>query len=155
MVLGKIVVKNNYEQKGDLVFRPLIRAYKNNGFDAFIDGDKALILGIIRDNVFYELFTSEVIPYANYEVIGSEEFNGILDSLSYKEIKVMKKAINSVIFKKENETKYDEALEEQAFDRAIEFNAYNHDLSIINPYEEPVNGYNDFDYKCKVLKKIS
>ena len=67
----------------------------------------------------------------------------------------MKKAINSVIFKKENETKYDEVLEEQAFDRAIEFNAYNRDLSKINPYEEPVNGYNDFDYKCKVLEKIS
>ena len=115
----------------------------------------ALVTGTQREATNPETVVIYTEPPANYEVIGSEEFENILDSLSYKEIKIMKKAINSVIFKKENETKYDEVLEEQAFDRAIEFNAYNSDLSKINPYEEPVNGYNDFDYKCKVLEKIS
>ena len=152
MVLGKIVVKSNYEQKGDLVFRPLVRSYKSNGFEAFINEDKALILGIVRDNVFYELFTGEIIPYNNYEVIGSEEFDNLLDSLSCKEIRIMKKSINNVVFGIENSNRNEISLEEQAYDRAIEFNAYNHDLSKINPYEEPVNGYNDFIYKCKVLK---
>ena len=72
MFLGKIVVKNNYGKKGDLVYRPLVRAYQANGLNSFIDGDSVYLLGIVRNNVFYELFTWKSIPFADYEIISYE-----------------------------------------------------------------------------------
>ena len=62
MVLGKIVVKSTYENKGDLVYRPLVRAYLQNGFINFTQKDKVFLLGIIKNGVFYELFTRKAIP---------------------------------------------------------------------------------------------
>ena len=154
MFLGKIVVKSNYEKKGDLVFRPLVRAYTNNGFDAFIEDDKAIILGIVSDNKFYELFTWKVIPYSDYELIDYEEFNKILQNLPLERARLLKRMINNYVFDKPDESFYDQdALAEHAMDRAVEFEAYNRDLTDINPYQEPFNGYNDFTYKCKVLRK--
>ncbi len=154
MYLGKIVVKNNYEKKGDLVYRPLIRAYHENGLDSFISGDNVYLLGIVRDNIFYELFTWKSIPYSDYEIITYEEFDSILDSLPLENARILKKTINNFVFNKNSDKNYNaSSIEELAKDRMVEFMAYNNNLTDINPYEEPLNGYNDFEYKCKVLNK--
>ena len=154
MFLGKIVVKNNYEKKGDLVFRPLIRAYLNNGFDAFVKDDKAFLLGIVNNDVFYELFTWKAIPYSDYEIIDISEFDKILRDMPLEKARILKKMINNFVFDKRDESFYDpEALIENAKDRAVEFDAFNRNLTDINPYQEHLNGYSDFSYKCKVLEK--
>ena len=154
MFLGKIVVKNNYEKKGDLVYRPLVRAYANNGLDSFIENDRVVLLGIVKDNVFYEIFTWKPIYYSHYEKIDINELDSYISNISVENVKLLKKTINSFIFNKTDGFDYDtSSIEELAKDRAIEFNAYDHDLTDINPYEEPLNGYNDFEYKCKVLEK--
>ena len=154
MFLGKIVIKSNYEKKGDLVFRPLVRAYKNNGFDAFIDGNDIFLLGIVNDDVFYELFTWKPIPYKNYELIDGEEFDDMMRNLPLEKARLLKKMINNFVFGKHDEMFYNSSeIAEYAKDRAVEFDAFNHDLTEINPYQEPLNGYNDFTYKCKVLMK--
>lgn len=154
MYLGKIVVKNNYEQKGDLVFRPLVRAYKKNGLECFVEEDKAILLGIVRDGIFYELFTWEPILYSNYELIDFDEFDSILNCLPIEKAGILKKTIVSFVFNKTEEYFFDSnSIEELAMDRAVEFDAYNRDLTDINPYQEPFDGYTDFEYKCKILEK--
>ena len=154
MVLGKITVKNDYEQKGDLVYRPLVRAYVKHGFDSLIEKDKVSLLGIIRDDTFYEIFTGEVIPYSNYEIVGEEEFCGILDNLTIEKVRLLKRVMNNYVFQKEKDYQEENRIMELAKDRKIEFDAYNRDLTSINPYQEPLNGYNDFAYKCQVLETL-
>ena len=149
MVLGKIIIKSDYENKGDLVFRPLVRAFLQNGFVNFIQGDKVFLLGVIKNNTFYELFTRKVILTSDYEIISAYEFKDIIDSLSEDQIDALRDAINNSLSSKD----YYSTMEDLADDRAVEFNAYNRNLSKINPYEEPLNGYSDFEYKCKKLEK--
>lgn len=153
MVLGKITVKNNYEQKGDLVYRPLVRAYLKHGFDSFIEGENVLLLGIVKDNVFYELFTGDVISYSNYDILDEEEFGNIIDKLSVEKVKLLKKVINNYVFKKDKDYENENIIDDLSYDRSIEFDAYNRNLTGINPYQEPLNGYNDFAYKCMILEK--
>ena len=149
MVLGKIIVKSDYENKGDLVYRPLVRAYLQNGFINFMQKDKVFLLGIIKNGVFYELFTRKVIPTTKYEEISVHEFKSLIDSLSEEQIEELKMTINDSLSGNDTHS----TMEELATDRAVEFDAYNNDLSKINPYAEPLNGYGDFEYKCKILEK--
>ncbi len=155
MIFGKIVVKNNYQEKGDLVFRPLIRAYEALGFDCFFENENAFLLGIIKDDVFYELFTLKPINYSNYEIIKDvNEMSKIINQIPIEKARLLRKAINNIIFNKHEENHYDSKdIADLAHDRAIEFAAYDKELTDINPYEEPFNAYNDFNYKCKVLEK--
>lgn len=153
MVLGRIVVKNNYDKEGDLVYRPLVRAYLRNGLDSFIEEGNVMLYGIIHENIFYELFTGKEIPYSKYEIIDKENFDELIERLSLKEMKVIKKTINDFVFEKKESNAIDVGtMIDLATDRAVEFGAYNRNLSSINPYSEPLNGYNDFNYKCKVLE---
>ena len=155
MVLARIIVKNEYEEKGDLVFRPLIRSFIENGISLIVDNNKAMILGLVQDDVFYELSTWKPIHYSGYEIISSEEFGKIIDNLSVENLHVLRKIINELVFYKNDDMHINPGMiEELARDRGIEFTAYNESLSIINPYEEPYNGYNDFMYKCQVLEDM-
>ena len=154
MKFAKIVVKYDYEEKGDLVFRPLKRAYEKMQFSPLIENNNAILLGIVRDNNFYELFTWKEIPFSKYQEIELEEFYNIIDNFSMDKVSLLKKTINALIFNKNKEIDNSVyAIEELAKDRAIEFDAYDNDLTSINPYNEPLNGYNDFSYKCKILEK--
>jgi len=154
MFFGKIVVKENYEKRGDLVFRPLIRAYNALGLDSFFENEDAILLGIIEDNNFYELFTWKKIEYSNFEIIDSSRFEEIMSNMPLEKARLLKKTINNLVFNKHEEKEMtSSSIEELAHDRAIEFQAYDKALTDINPYKEPLNGYNDFAYKCKVLEK--
>ncbi len=155
MVFGKIVVKEKYEREDDLVFRPLVRAFRKIDADSFLTDNGCIIIGVIRDGQFFELFTWRMIPYAQYEEIETEEFFKIIDGLSLDQLKIIKRVIRSCVFNDDvNMTFSASTIEELARDRAVEFDAFVHDLTPINPYEEPYEGYNDFAYKCKKLQKV-
>ena len=163
MRYAKIIVKNNYEQRGDLVLRSYVRALKKIREGRLLDGDNAIIYGVINDDgKFYELFTNEVIDYDNYVYVDIEEiFDTYTMPNNRKEL--LKKLIEKVLFEKENDLNIEiSTIEDLANDRAIEFDAYNNFLSRINPYmrlsemeEKKYNAYNSFIEKIKELKKIS
>ena len=156
MNFGKILVKNDYEEKGDLVFRPLVRAYKKYGLDKLIQSNGVIVFGIIYKDVFYELFTKQAIPIDDvfYEEISNEEVHFIVDLLTLDELKLAMEINNAIIFKMGRRDLIINSMSELANDRYVEYDAFEKSLSSINPYEEPYNGYNDFDYKCRKLEKI-
>ena len=163
MKYAKIVVKNNYDQRGDLVLRSYIRAIKKIKADLLLDGDKAFIYGMIdNDGHFQEVFTKGIIDYDNYEEVSTYDVDELM-KLSLPEIKLIKMIIESVIFGKTNKFDFEiSTIEDLAMDRAIEFDAYINYLSRINPYmrlsqsedQDLYNAYNSFDYKVKVLDKL-
>ncbi len=154
MFFGKIVIKNNYEEEGDLVFRPLFRAYKMIGIDSLLKDNEAYILGIIDNNKFYELFTKKEICYPKIELVDIKEFNNLVENIPIEKALALKEVLNVLLDESENKLGSSlSTMEDLAQDRAIEFNAYNKEFTDINPYKEPFNAYNDFKYKCRVLKK--
>ena len=154
MELAKIIVKSNYEKKGDLVFRPLIRMLNKCDLSGIVNDNETIILGLVQDDIFYEFTTWKPIHNASYKIISMEEFNCIIDNISVDNLHQLRTIINAMVFNKNDNINFDASMiEDLAKDRGIEFNAYNQDLSNINPYEEPYDGYNDFLYKCKKLKK--
>ena len=93
MEYAKIIVKNNYEQRGDLVLRSYIRALRKVQEGRLLDGDNAAIYGVIgRDGQFYELFTNKVINYDEYVIVTIDE---IFDVASMDESR--KRMLNKII----------------------------------------------------------
>lgn len=169
MDYARIVIKSNYEKRGDLVLRSYIRAIKKLKVNALLcndltsDIEKAYIYGEIKDDgKFYELFSNRVIDCDNYEMVPDEEisfFRGIPLSKIYK----IKKVIEYVLFNRKLEFDFEvSSAEELAEDRAVEFRAYNSLLSGINPYprlgendnKAINNAYNNLQYKLKMIKKM-
>ena len=163
MNYAKIVVKDNYEKKGDLVLRSYIRALKKIKSKLLLDGDKAYIYGKIDENgKFHELFTKEIIDYDNYEAASVDEVLGLV-YLPLTQIDQIKKIINNVLFGRNIDFDFEiSSIEELAQDRTVEFQAYLNFLSRINPYmrlgeeenQEKYNAYNNFQYKINQLKAM-
>ena len=165
MKYAKIVVKSNYEKRGDLVLRSYVRALKKVGEKGFLDGDNAFIYGVIDDNNrFHELFTNEIIDYDNYVLVDVDE---IFDAYYTRDehYELLNKIMHKVLFDKNNNLDLEiSTMEELAEDRSIEFDAYDSFLSRINPYmrlssdnQELYNAYNNFLYKIeqiKIMKRI-
>lgn len=158
MVFAKIVVKENYQKERDLVFRPLVRAYKRVNADCFMDNGNAVILGIVdNDGVFNEYLTGKPINYDNYVELGFGDANEFLISLkksglTKEQIDGIKNAINEYVFNEKN-LNYDEIMED-ALDRSIELEAYEKGFSYIDPYDkENPNAYKNFLYKCELLNQ--
>lgn len=162
MKYAKIIVKNNYEQRGDLVLRSYVRALNKINASEFLDGDNALIYGMVDDNgIFYEMFTREVIDYDEYEFVDKDEY--ILAYASKAQVgDNLIKVIRNVLFNEDIELGFEiSRMDELAYDRSVEFKAYDSRLSIINPYqrlteEDPLafRDYNILDKKLKAIKKI-
>lgn len=153
MIFAKINVKKEYEKRGDLVFRPLARVYEKIG-TAYSTKDSVVpLIGIIYKGEFYELTTWKKIEKAYYEIISFEEFEMILNNLKLENLKLLRKLINYSVFREPSKFDYGiSSIEDLAKDRWIDFEGYNNDLTNVNPYQEPLNGYNDFVYKCKMKK---
>ena len=160
MRCAKIVVKNNYEKRGDLVLRSYIRALRKINAGVFLDGDNAVIYGIVDNSgIFHELYTDEVIDYDNYLPVIAEELYRPLDMNEEKKA-LIKKIINKVLFGKNVDLDIEiSTIEELSEDRAIEFDAYNNYLSRINPYQrlntsnpDSLNDYNNFSRKLEEIK---
>lgn len=162
MKYAKIIVKNNYEQRGDLVLRSYVRAMNRINATSFLDGDNALIYGMVDDDgIFYEMFTREVIDYDEYEFVDRDEYMSAYASKSRIGDDLVK-VIKFVLFNEDIELGFEiSPMNELAYDRSLEFRAYDNRLSIINPYqrlteEDPLafRDYNILDKKLKAIKKI-
>ena len=154
MIFAKINVKRSYEEKGDLVFRPLSRIYEKLKTKYTTSDEIVPLLGVIYEDEFYELTNMKKIVDADYEIIDSEEFAQIIDNLKFENLKYLREMINFCIFNESSKTDYGiSTIEDLAKDRWIDFEGYNNYLTNVNPYQEPFDGYNDFNYKCK-MKKI-
>ena len=159
MIFAKIVVKGDYQEKGDLVFRPLVRAYKEIGANSLIEGESAILLGVVDKNgVFHECFTREIINYSKYEELNNSDDQKYLGNLSQEQVSLLSSRIKELLF---NERKIDysdvkKAMEEDANDRSIEKKAYDDGLSMVNPYDkENPNGYKNFLFKCALLEEFN
>ncbi len=143
MEYAKIIVKSDYEKRGDLVLRTYIRALKaiKPISDRLLDGDNAFIYGVIDDKgLFHEVFTGEVIGYSDYISVDEDEM--ILACIRNNEEKELLKAINlKTLFNYDKNLGFEiSTMEDLAKDRAIEFTAYNNFLSPVNPYSRLSNG---------------
>lgn len=162
MRYGKIVVKSNYEKKGDLVLRSYVRAMQKANLNAFLEGENGIIYGEINeDGLFHELLTNKVIDYDDYEELTLSDIERLFNKEVW-DIDIARNIIRKIIFKENVKLDFEvSTMEEKAKDRAIEFEAYDKFLSKINPYmrlgdvQEDDNyfNYDNFSYKCKVLKK--
>lgn len=151
MKYAKIIVKNNYNDEGDLVFRALFRAYKKIGVDCLIDIDKAIIPGLVdeKSNKFYVLFTGDEIDYSYYEEMNVDEFKKIMHNLSPISQENIKKVMQKLLFAQEVDLPYEEdkieMMIDDALDRQIEHMANMNGLSSINPYCSPIiHDFNDW-----------
>lgn len=162
MKYAKIIVKNNYEKRGDLVLRSYVRALEKVNAIRFLENDNAIIYGVVdEDNNFYELFTNEIINYDNYILVSVEEIFEV--GVMPDNIKSLMQKINQrILFGKDVKLDFEvSTIEELAKDRAVELDAYDKFLSRINPYQRLSNGsdcslndYNDFMRKIEEVKII-
>ena len=161
MEYAKIIVKNNYEKRGDLVLRSYIRALQKAKVGKFLDGENAVIYGFVNEEgLFHELYTGEVIDYDDYvEIIAEEMYRAF--GLSDVEKELIKKLNEKILFGKDVTIDFEiSSMEELAMDRKIEFDAYDIFLSRINPYQRlennprGYNDYNNFSRKIEEIKKM-
>ena len=160
MRYAKILVKDNYEQRGDLVLRSYIRALKKI-YDVFLlNGDSAFIYGIVDDNnQFHEIFTNKVINYDDYFYADFFDLFGVIN-MPNNTRELYTKIMDKVLFGKENNFDFEiSTIEELAKDRAIEFEAYNKFMSRINPYrrlnDDNQEGYNDYNNFLRKIEEIN
>ena len=162
MEYAKIIVKSNYEKRGDLVLRSYIRALKKVNGVELLDGDDGIIYGTVDEfGNFYEFFTKEIIDCNNYVIIPLEEYIDVCFMPKSKK-EVLKQIIEKMILEKDIEMDLDSSsIEELAKDRLIEFEAYNNFLSRINPFTrldddmKDFFAYNSFQAKINELKKMA
>jgi len=162
MEYAKIIVKNNYEKRGDLVLRSYIRALKQIEINILLENDNGLIYGTVDDSgKFHEFFTGLIIDYDNYIFASYKEFSQLY-FLSDKGFTFLRKINEKILFNQDNDLDIEISnIEDLAFDRAIEFEAYNNHLSRINPYQklseenmDSFNDYNNFIAKIKEIKRM-
>ena len=160
MKYARIVVKNNYQEKGDLVLRELVRAFRKLKLDSLIINDGIIIPGVVFDKgIVYIPFTEHSFEYHYYEDISEDEFKDIISSLSLEQQYLLNIIIRKYIFKENIEIEDVSSMEDLSYDRMVELEAFDSGLSTINPYEiGHLNDYNDFFVKCseseRVLKKV-
>ena len=160
MKYAKIVIKNNYEKRGDLVLRSYLRALKRINANLLLGENEAYVYGTVdENNKFHELLTGEVIEFDYFKTISEGDILRVLN-LPIEELYKIKKCINSVLFG--NGVDSDSSIEEKAEDRYVEFDAYDKFLSRINPYERLSSDenqlmnfrYNHFPSKVKETNRI-
>jgi hypothetical protein len=164
----RIVVKDNYEKRGDLVLRSYIRGLKKINANVLLSNsimpgaEKAYIYGEIKDGKFYEFFTNRVIDYDEYEKAPKEDINSITH-LPLSNLNMIKEVVEYTIFGKITNIKLEVSTsEELAEDRLVESVAYSNYLSGVRPFrrlgevdnDELYNGFNNFFYKLKMIKEM-
>ena len=158
MIYAKIIVKSNYERRGDLVLRQYVRAIKKIKAGKLLDGNNALIYGMVDEfGRFHELFTKKVFDYNGYVVVPLEEYTDICFTVGYKR-ELLTKVIDEVLFENKSDLNIEySTMEELARDRAIELDAYEAHLSRVNPYQRvatPATDCNNFLNKIKEINKM-
>ena len=165
MEYSKIIVKNNYEKRGDLVLRSYIRALKRAGKagELLLNNDEAFIFGVIDLNGnFHEIFTNNIIDYKDYSKLTSDEYNslcGVFVDLSDEEVELLQAIMKKVLFKEKMDLNFEvSTMEELSQDRAIEASAYDNYLSRINPWqrlnEENAHTHDDYNNFLRKIEEI-
>lgn len=162
MYFGKIIVKGDYSKEGDLVFRPLLKAYKEAGLEPLIQLGNAIIIGVVdKDGIFNEWFTGNRLYYNGVKEMDMGDIGEVLRSLDKEKAENIRNILNTIVFKRTLPTSksidyLDEQkkLESDNEDLMVEARAYDKGLSLINPYDkENLNGYRDFLYKVSKLNE--
>jgi len=146
----KILIKDHFEKKGDLVSRPLVRAYNkidNDGIKRFIGENGIYLYAYKKGNQIYELFTGLLIDIdnINYDIVDSKEMSDKVNTLSKDEIMMIYLLVRKFVFGDNIDINFVEVstMQELADDRAMQFLNYNAGLSDINPYDKDCpNAYN-------------
>lgn len=155
MAYAKVNIKGNYKEQGDLVFRPLLRAYQKLGIIDMQKDESIPLIGIAYNDEFYEFTTWKKMDNVDFQIISREEFISLLKMIKIENISLLRMMINQIVFYEGTGMEQEiSSMEDLALDRRIDFEGYNNNLTNINPYQEPLNGYNDFGYKCKMKKKM-
>lgn len=139
----RILIKDHYDKKEDLVSRPLVRAFRklnSNGINKFITDDGVYIYAHKKGYVVTEIVTQKVMKINgfDYEVVNSGELLKIIKSLKENEIAQLHELIRKYVFGENIDIKFMEVstMEERASDRAMQFKEYNQGLSNVNPYDK-------------------
>ena len=149
MIFYKIYLSNNYDTEQEISNRPLERGYIKAGAGNLINGIPFLVVFVDNDMLVHEYFTNNYLRISN--LTGNSEDDGILtfneliqfnfDLVSEDELntysklranKDLKKVIRKVIFNEDNEFEVTTP-EECDQDRLIQENAFNNNLTSINP----------------------
>lgn len=169
MEYAKIVVKNNYEKRGDLVLRSYVRALKKAGKagELLLNGDEGFIFGVIDlDGNFHELFTNNIIDYNDYSKLTTSEYNSLCKvfvDLSDEEVELLQAIMATVLFEEKRDLGFDiSTMEDLSRDRYVEFDAYNDYLSRIDPFPKLTNNddkrlsyaFNILSLKIKAIKEM-
>lgn len=168
MFFAQIVIKDDYEEKGDLVFPRLIREFKENGLDALMKHGEGFLMGIVTKNgVFHEWFTGAEISFPKYENLDYGDVYQILLSLGKEKTSIAKDVIENILFNREkiNDIAYEDVnsglaiypneqnnIIDRSSDRMKEQIAFERGLSPINPYDDPE--YNNFLHKCNIIGEM-
>ncbi|MBP5684424.1 MAG: hypothetical protein J6X02_04125 [Bacilli bacterium] len=163
MIYYKIYLINNFETDKEISNRPLARGYNKAHAPQLItkypvvEGNTelnveypAIIVFIDNDMLLHEFYTGNFLRM--YNITGKENDSSILtfNDLShfsfdlipeeelpkYKELRKnldLRKVIAKVIFNQDNDFEVS-TMEELAEDRAIQHDAYNNNLTTVNPY---------------------
>ena len=152
----RILIKDHYDKKEDLVSRPLVRAYKklnSENINKFITDGGIYLYGFIEDGIIRELVTQQVIDLNNmeYEIVNSSDVLSIMKSLTTKEIQRIYALISKYVFGASVEIDFVEVstLEEKAKDRAYLFDEYNNNLTALNPYDK----VNPMEYDKSIVER--
>ena len=160
MKYAKIIVKNNYRRRGDLVLRSYIRALEKIKADSLLNEGEAYIYGRVDgEGVFHELFTGKDIGFNRFVYVSKEELLQIA-RMDKDQISRIRQIIKGVLFKENTEIDFEISNpSELAEDRKVEFEAYNGFLSRINPYarlsNNSLNDYDNFLKKIEALKDMA
>lgn len=139
----KIVIKNNFESKEDIVCRPLIRSFKRVKNNPLLSGENAFIYGYSDGDGVYELLTGLPIEYQDsYELVDNSQMLEVwshIFKISEEEINQLRLYISKYIFQNDVKLDYDvfaEEMKDRSFDRFLQFEAYDKGLSLINPFSK-------------------
>ena len=159
MEYAKIIVKNNYEKRGDLVLRSYIRAMRKIHEGRLLDGDNAVIYGVVNNGEFHELFTNRVINHSDYIYVNIDEIFDV--AMIDKDRKLLlNKIMRKVLFNEKVNLDFEVSTMEELFsDRTVEIDAYEKRLSRIHPYArlnegDPNNDYDNFFRKLEEIKEM-
>ena len=164
MEYAKIIVKNDYEKRGDLVLRSYIRALKKAGKagELLLNGDEGIIFGVIDlDGNF-----NNIIDYNGHSKLTQSEYNNLCDifvNLEDEKVSLLQNIMEAVLFDEKIDLGFDvSTMEELSKDRYVEFDAYNDYLSRIDPFPKLSDNddlrlpyaFNILSFKIKAIKEI-
>lgn len=153
----KVLIKSHYDNKGDLVSKPFVRAFNkinSQGIKKFITEEGVILYCTLENDKLYDVFTQKLIEVDNfnYEVIPSSILVDVVKSLSKEEIHMVDALIKKFILGESIDIDFVEVstMEELSKDRAELFADYELGLTTINPYER----YHENDYNKSLNERL-